>query len=29
MDEAGFKRVGKYDFTKDDGQDFFLIFTVK
>jgi SAM-dependent methyltransferase len=29
MAEAGFKRVGKYDFTKDDGQDFFLIFTVK
>jgi predicted methyltransferase len=29
MGEAGFKRVGKYDFTKDDGQDYFLIFAVK
>ncbi len=29
MVQAGFKRVGKYDFTKDDGQDYFLIFTVK
>lgn len=29
MAEAGYKRVGKYDFTKDDGQDFFLIFAVK
>jgi ubiquinone/menaquinone biosynthesis C-methylase UbiE len=28
MAEAGFKRVGKYDFTKSDGQDYFLIFTV-
>ena len=26
MARAGFKRVGKYDFTKDDGQDYFLIF---
>jgi hypothetical protein len=26
---AGFKRVGKYDFTKSDGQDYFLIFVVK
>jgi SAM-dependent methyltransferase len=26
MAEAGFKRVGKYDFTKSDGQDYFLIF---
>jgi len=26
MGEAGYKRIGKYDFTKDDGQDFFLIF---
>jgi predicted methyltransferase len=26
MDQAGFKRVGKYDFTKSDGQDYFLIF---
>lgn len=29
MGEAGFKRVGKYDFTKADGQDYFLIFTRK
>ena len=29
MAQAGFKRIGKYDFTKDDGQDYFLIFTVK
>lgn len=28
MAQAGFKRVGKYDFTKDDGQDYFLIFEV-
>jgi SAM-dependent methyltransferase len=27
MAEAGFKRAGKYDFTKSDGQDYFLIFT--
>jgi SAM-dependent methyltransferase len=27
MAEAGYKRIGKYDFTKDDGQDYFLIFT--
>ena len=26
MAEAGYKRIGKYDFTKDDGQDYFLIF---
>jgi SAM-dependent methyltransferase len=26
MREAGYHRVGKYDFTKDDGQDYFLIF---
>jgi SAM-dependent methyltransferase len=26
MAQAGFKRVGKYDFTKTDGQDYFLIF---
>jgi SAM-dependent methyltransferase len=26
---AGFKRVGKYDFTKSDGQDYFLIFMIK
>ena len=29
MAEAGFKRVGKYDFTKDDGQDYFLVFVMK
>ena len=29
MEEAGFKRVGRYDFTKADGQDYFLIFQVK
>jgi SAM-dependent methyltransferase len=29
MAEAGFQRVGKYDFTKSDGQDYFLIFTAK
>ncbi len=29
MAQAGFKRVAKYDFTKDDGQDYFLIFEVK
>ena len=29
MGEAGYKRVGKYDFTKDDGQDYFLIFMAK
>jgi SAM-dependent methyltransferase len=27
MSQAGFHRTGKYDFTKDDGQDYFLIFT--
>jgi SAM-dependent methyltransferase len=26
MAEAGYRRIGKYDFTKDDGQDYFLIF---
>jgi SAM-dependent methyltransferase len=26
MARAGFRRVGKYDFTKSDGQDYFLIF---
>ena len=29
MTQAGFKRIGKYDFTKSDGQDYFLIFVVK
>ena len=27
MSQAGYRRIGKYDFTKDDGQDYFLIFT--
>jgi len=26
MREAGYHRIGKFDFTKDDGQDYFLIF---
>lgn len=29
MAQAGFRSVGKYDFTKSDGQDYFLIFVVK
>jgi predicted methyltransferase len=29
MQQAGFQRIGKYDFTKSDGQDYFLIFTVR
>ena len=29
MGEAGFRRVGIYDFTRDDGQDYFLIFEAK
>jgi SAM-dependent methyltransferase len=29
MGEAGYKLVGTYDFTKADGQDYFLIFQVK
>ena len=29
MAQAGFVRVGKYDFTKSDGQDYFLIFVAK
>jgi ubiquinone/menaquinone biosynthesis C-methylase UbiE len=29
MSAAGFKRVGRYDFTKADGQDYFLIFEQK
>ena len=29
MGEAGFKLVAKYDFTKADGQDYFLIFTAR
>jgi predicted methyltransferase len=28
MAQAGFKRIAGYDFTKTDGQDYFLIFTV-
>jgi len=26
MADAGYKRIGQYDFTKDDGEDYFLIF---
>jgi predicted methyltransferase len=29
MGEAGYKLVGSYDFTKADGQDYFLIFQVQ
>ena len=29
MAEAGYRLVGTYDFTKADGQDYFLIFEVK
>jgi SAM-dependent methyltransferase len=29
MDQAGFRLSGRYDFTKADGQDYFLIFTQK
>jgi len=29
MEQAGYKRVELLTFTKDDGQDYFLIFTVK
>jgi predicted methyltransferase len=29
MAQAGYKLVGSYDFTKADGQDYFLIFEVK
>jgi predicted methyltransferase len=29
MAQAGFKRIAKYDFTKADGEDYFLIFTRK
>ena len=28
MREAGFRKVAKYDFTKKDGQDYFVIFEV-
>jgi len=27
MAQAGYKRIGQYDFTKDDGQDYFLVFS--
>jgi len=29
MDEAGFRKVAQYDFTKADGQDYFVIFQTK
>jgi ubiquinone/menaquinone biosynthesis C-methylase UbiE len=29
VEHAGFKQVGRYDFTKDDGQDYFLIFEAR
>ena len=29
VEQAGFKLVGRYDFTKGDGQDYFLIFEKK
>lgn len=29
MDEAGFKLAGTYDFTKADGEDYFLVFVAK
>jgi hypothetical protein len=29
MGEAGYKLVGTYDFTKADGQDYFLIFQIQ
>ena len=29
MGEAGFRKVAKYDFTKKDGQDYFLIFEAR
>ncbi|MBB5317286.1 class I SAM-dependent methyltransferase [Tunturibacter empetritectus] len=29
MEQAGYKLVGTYDFTKADGQDYFLIFQVR
>ena len=29
MDEAGFHKVAQYDFTKKDGQDYFVIFEAK
>jgi SAM-dependent methyltransferase len=29
MQQAGYRRAGKYDFTKDDGEDYFLIFVAE
>jgi len=29
VEHAGFRQVGRYDFTKGDGQDYFLIFEKK
>jgi len=29
MEQAGFQRIGKYDFTKSDGEDYFLIFAAR
>ncbi len=29
MDEAGYREIKHYDFTKADGQDYFLVFVVK
>jgi hypothetical protein len=29
VESAGFRQVGRYDFTKADGQDYFLIFEKK
>jgi SAM-dependent methyltransferase len=29
MRQAGFRRIAKYDFTKSDGEDYFLIFMAK
>jgi hypothetical protein len=29
MAEAGYRKVGLYDFTKADGQDYFLIFEAR
>lgn len=29
VERAGFKQVGRYDFTKDDNQDYFLIFEAR
>jgi hypothetical protein len=29
MEQAGFGRIGRYEFTKGDGQDYFLIFAAR